>query len=243
MAITIDDEKNGQADDSKDVKEKDISKFTDEQKDDYIEKLKDENARRRIANKKAQDILDKQKNEQDDAKTLLESTQKKLKELESAEEKLKLKDKSENEKLAAKITALETMVTESKQNMDKLAKDLSVKERKIKKQDREVLVDRLVHKMGADFSSDYERDGFTRSLLTNQDDGSFALNDEEVILKIKGFVKDKKKAPDTPGAGPSGRSPEAPLAEEIKGLLAKKSLTDKDGKRLDELLEEVEKQQ
>lgn len=242
MVTTIDDDKGKTKDQTldDDPTKKDVSKFTNEQKDDYIEKLKDENARRRIANKKTQESLDQQKKDQGEAQKKLDEAQGKLKEFEDKEKEKEEKDKSENEKLAAKIFDLEKAVDESKQNMEKLTKDLSTKEKKIQKQDREVLVDRLARKMEFEFSSDYERDGFMNSLLASQDDGSFSFNDEEVILKVKEFVKGKKKTPDTPGAGPGTRSTETPLAEEIKGLLAKKTLTAEDNKRLDELLEEVE---
>lgn len=242
MVTTIDANKEKNKDqDLDDPTKKDTTKFTNEQKDDYIEKLKDENARRRITNKKTQESLDQQKKGQEDAQKELDEAKEKLKGFEDKEKEKSEKDKSENEKLATKIADLEKVVNESKQNMEKLTKDLSAKEKKIQKQDREVLVDRLVRKMEFEFSSDYERDGFMNSLSDSQEDGSFSFNDEEVILKVKDFVKGKKKTPDTPGAGPGHRSTETPLAEEIKSLLAKKTLTSEDNKRLDELLEEVEK--
>lgn len=240
MVTTIDDDKNKGKNLEDDLTKKDVTKFTSEQKDDYIEKLKDENARRRIVNKKTQESLDQQKKNQEDAQKQLDETQEKLNGFENKEKEKDLKDKTENEKLASKITSLEKIVNESKQNMEKLTKDLSTKDKKIQKQDREVLVDRLISKMKFNFSSDYERDGFMSSLNDIQDDGSFNLNDEEIILKVKDFVKDKKKTPETPGPGPGGRSSETPLAEEIKSLLAKKTLTTEDNKRLDELLEEVD---
>lgn len=240
MVTTIDDDKNKGKNLEDDLTKKDVTKFTSEQKDDYIEKLKDENARRRIANKKTQESLDQQKKNQEDAQKQLNETQEKLNGFENKEKEKDLKDKTENEKLASKIASLEKIVNESKQNMEKLTKNLSIKDKKIQKQDREVLVDRLISKMKFNFSSDYERDGFMSSLNDIQNDGSFNLNDEEVILKVKDFVKDKKKTPETPGPGPGGRSLETPLAEEIKSLLAKKTLTDEDNKRLDVLLQEVE---
>ena len=43
--------------DPDDLSKVNTSKFSDEQKDDYIEKLKDENARRRIATKKEKDRI------------------------------------------------------------------------------------------------------------------------------------------------------------------------------------------
>jgi hypothetical protein len=243
MSKTIEEEKREEEARKKAEEElvnKDTKGFTGEQMNDYIDKLKDENARRRIANKRVQENLDKQKEEHEDAQKELDESQKKLKEFEDKEKEKGDKDKTENEKLAVKVADLEKIVNKSKHSMEKLTKDLSAKDKKIQKQDREVLIDRLVRKMEFEFSSDYEREGFMSSLNDVHDDGSFSFNDEEVIFKVKEFVKGKKKAPNTPGAGPGERSTETPLAEEIKGLLAKKTLTSEDNKRLDALLEEVE---
>lgn len=224
-----------------DLTDKDVSKFTNEQKDDYIDKLKDENARRRIANKKVQEGLDKQKEEQEKAEKELKETKEKLETFEKAEKDKTEKDKTENEKLQARLSELEKSVEKSKQAMEEMTKNLSTKEKRIQVQDREVLAERLVRQMKFEFASDYEREGFMSSLTRTQKDGEFEFNDEEVILKVKDFVKNKKKTPDTPGPGNQNRMSETPITQEIKTLLEKKTLTNEDNKRLDELLEEVDK--
>lgn len=244
MPKTIEEEKKEEEERKKAEEEltnKDVSKFTDVQKDDYIDKLKDENARRRIANKKVQEGLDKQKEEQEKAEKELKETKEKLETFEKAEKDKTEKDKTENEKLQARLSELEKSVEKSKQTMEEMTKNLSVKEKRIQIQDREVLTERLVRQMKFEFASDYEREGFMNSLTKRQKDGEFELNDEEVILKVKDFVKNKKKAPDTPGPGNQNRMSDTPITQEIKTLLEKKTLTNEDNKRLDELLEEVDK--
>jgi len=241
MTQTIDDDKKGKANVEEDLTDKDVSKFTSEQKDDYIDKLKDENARRRIANKKIQEGVDKQKQEQEEAEKELKGTKEKLETFEKEKKEKTDKDKTENEKLQTRLSELEESVRKSKQDLEEVTKNLSVKEKRIQIQDREVLAERLVRKMKFEFASDYEREGFMNSLTKEQKDGEFELNDEEVILKVKDFVKNKKKPPETPGPGDRNRMSETPITEEIKTLLEKKTLTADDNKRLDELLDEVDK--
>lgn len=236
MTTTIDDDKSSGNEDEN-IMDKDTTKFTDEQKNDYIDKLKDENARRRIANKKAQENFDKQKKEQETSEKELNDTKEKLKAFEDKEKKKTDKDKTENEKLLAKLAETEKSSSKAKQDLKETNKKLVEKERRLLVQGREVLAERLVRQMKYEFASDYEREGFVNS-LTDIKDGEFIFNDEEVILKVKDFVK--KKPPETPGAGSKTRMSDTPVVEEIKGLLAKKTLTNEDNKRLDELLKEVE---
>ena len=246
MVDTIDDDKKkAETDDQKKAEEnlakKDTTNWTEEQKNDYIEKLKDENARRRIANKKTQEELDKREKALTDAQKTLDESMAKLKEFEEKEKQKDDKDKSENEKLQAKVNALKEKIAKNEADMQSLNTDLADKKSKLKMQSRETFAERLISKLNFEFSSDYEREGFLNTLVKTNADNEFLLNDDEVVLKVKDFVKDKKKVPNTPGPSNQTKMTDTPIAQEIQALLAKKTLTDEDNKRLDTLIEEIDK--
>jgi len=219
---------------------KDTSKFTAEQMASYIDDLKDENAKRRIKARKLEEQLDQQKLNQTKTDEEVKAMKDKLTEYEKREKEAADKEKTEIERLSSKLTETEKALQERDSLLSKKDQELAAKSREVAKRDRESLVDRLCHQLDFNFSSTYERDGFVASLVdVDPQTGLFTLNDEETIMKVKEFVKTKKDAPKTPGAGPSGKVAETPLSEEIKALLNKKVLDSEDKKRLDELLEEV----
>ncbi len=223
-----------------DLGKKDTTGFTAEQMADYIEKLKDENAKRRIASKKLQDEIDKQKTNQTKSDSELADMKLKLEGHEKAQKEADDKEKSEIERLTSQLGEAEKTIQEKDILIAEKDSKLSKSKQKLAKRDRESLVSKLSHQLSFDFSSDFERKGFLDSISnTDSQTGEFSLNDEEVIMKVKEFAKDRKDPPKTPGSGPVNKATETPLAEEIKALLAKDELTDEDKKRLDELLEEV----
>lgn len=232
----------GDKGDSKgDLGDKDTSKFNDDQKNDYIDKLKDENARRRIANKKKDEELDKMKTSQADMQKKLDTLLSEKTERENKDKDLSDKEKSEIERIKTRMSDMEKSISEKEGEISTLKSSLTVKEREVQKRTRENTIDRLVRAKGVAFSSDYERNGFIGDLLKTNANGDFEKNEEEVIYEVNQFIKSRGKSPDTPGGGPMGKMSDTPLATEIQGLLAKESLTAEESKRLDEILEEVNK--
>ncbi len=217
------------------------SKFTDEQKDDYIEKLKDENARRRIATKKEKDKVTKQETSLSETQKELDKLKSTLSDFEKQEKDRTDAEKSAMEKLSSKITEIEKSISEKDTEIQNLKKDSVKKDLELGKSSRERKIDRLVHSLSIEFTSEYERSGLVAELMV-MEDGEFTSNDEELLLKLQDFAKDrKKKTPETPGAGPLSKTTAAPLAEEINQLLAKPDFTLEDKKRLDEMIAELEK--
>jgi hypothetical protein len=231
----------GDGGDDGDLASKDTSKFTPEQMTDYIDKLKDENAKRRIKANKLQDQLDKQAENQTKTDAEVQAMKDQLAEYEKKEKEAADKEKTEIERLTSRIADMEKDDNAAKRELADAKKELAKTKQGLAQKDRESMVDRLCHQLKFQFSSEFERDGFLNSITKTNKEGGFELNDEEVILKVKDFAKTNSKGPEVPGGGPSGRQQETPLSEEIKALLAKKTLTAEDSVRLDELLEEVGK--
>jgi len=230
------------APDPDDLSKVNTSKFSDEQKDDYIEKLKDENARRRIATKKEKDRITKQETVQTEANAKLEDLKTKLADYEKKEKDRTDAEKSAMEKLSTQIADIEKSVGEKDTEIRKLKKESAGKDLKIEKSNRERMADRLVHSLGIEFTSEYERAGFLVELMEREGD-EFKLNDEEVILKVQKFSETRKKEPlKTPGPGPLSKGSEVPLVEEVKQLMSKPDLTLEDRKRLDEIHIEMRKE-
>lgn len=226
-------------DDKDDLTKQDHSKFDDAQKNDYIDKLKDENARRRIANRKLEEKQTAQAEELDAKLKELDALTEKMTNFEKKEKDDKMKEASDLEKLRDEVKTVTDELKQTKTQLGEYKTTVREKDLQVKDQGRELFVDRLASKLKVAFSSEFERSGLLADLLTKDKDGNFNLNNEEVILKVKEFAKTRKEPPITPEGGPTDRSAETPLSTEIEALLAKKSLTDEDQKRLDELLEIV----
>lgn len=226
----------------KEPSEEDTSQFTEAQKNDYIEKLKDENARRRIENKKVKEQLTQQEQQQQKAQKDLEELSNKVKEYETKESERTMAEKSEIEKLQTRMAEIEKEISERDKKIATLEGDVKVKDLKLEESGRERMIDRLASQLGISFSSDYERRGLMTELLERKE-GMFILNDEEVMFKLQSLAKERKKTPptETPGPGPQSRTTGVPLIDEIKALSTKENLTVEDKKRLDELLVEAEK--
>ena len=237
----VDEGKTGDIGDDSSLADKDTSKFTAEQMTSYIADLKDENAKRRIKARKLEEEIDRQKENQTKTDKEVQAMKDKLTEYEKREKEAADKEKTEIERLTSKLQESENALKEKDTLLSQKDKELAAKAQEVAKRDRESLVDRLCHQLDFNFSSEFERDGFVASLVNvDSQTGLFSLNDEEVIMKVKDFVKTKKDVSKTPGAGPTGKVQETPVSEEIKALLSKKQgLSPEDKIRLDELLEEV----
>lgn len=237
--------KGDQGGDGDDLASKDTSKFDDAQKNDYIEKLKDENARRRITNKKLSKQIEDMSNQFNGLKEQLDSLTEEKKTREQKDKEAELAEKSEIEQLKTRLTDLEKGIGEKESELTNLRTEMSKKDAEIAKRTRENMVDRLVRSQGVQFASDYEREGFIGDLLKTDAKGEFSLNDDEVIYQVTQFTKKRgaTATPETPGAGPQGKMTTTPLAQEVQQLLAKENLNADEQKRLDEILVEIEQQQ
>ncbi len=225
-----------------DLSKKDTSKFTDEQKNDYIGTLKDENARRRIATKKEKDKVTKLETVLAESNTKLDDLNNKLTDLTKKEKDRTDAEKSEIERLKGEVDDIKKGIEDKDTEIQKLKGESANKDLKIEKSNRERMADRLVHSLGIEFTSEYERAGFLGELMERESD-EFKLNDEEVILKVQTFSESRKKEPPkTPGPGPLSKGSEVPLVEEVKQLMSKPDLTLEDRKRLNEIHIEMQKE-
>ena len=241
----LDDEKKKAGDDDPKGGKKDDDPTKDKSPDmektlKYVDKLKDENAQRRIENKKLTDRLTKTETQLQEAAKALEAATEKIKEVDAKTEEQKAKERTdlENatktiEELQTKIKSLSTQVEES--NAEAVKANL-----RVNRQSRETMIERLVESQGAKFSSDFERDGLINTLTKMDGDGAFEKNNDEVIYEVMKFIETAPKAgakPTVPGAGPQGKQSSTPIGDEIQSLLANKSrLTQEQSDRLDELL-------
>jgi len=231
-------------DDKDSLADKDTSKFDDAQKNDYIEKLKDENARRRIANKKLQKNIDKMNADMEKMKADFESVSTTVKEKEEKEKEASLKEKSEIERLQTQMQDLQAKIDEATTENQRLKSENAKNTVEIQKKGRENMVDRLVRQLNFSFSSDYERNGFIVDLLKTDTDGIFEKDDEEVIYEIQKLAKTRGSSEDlnTPGSGPKSKMKATPLAQEIQTILAKENLTAEENTRLNEILAQIEQE-
>lgn len=236
--------KNKAPEKDEDLAGKDVSKFSTSEMLDYIDKLKDENAKRRIANRDLKDSREKSKKKLDELEGRLSEASKKLEIVESEKKASADAEKTEVERLKGQVEEfqkkLEGLESEKKAS-DKMVFE---KDLRIKKLSRETEINTLLQAANVKFSSDYERQGFMANLLSVDDDGDFTVNDEGVHYEVGQFVKkfkeNKPPTPETPPSGPPGRSGEPDINARIKALTAKaqtRSLTKDDQKELDELLE------
>lgn len=225
-----------------DLSTKDTSKFTEEQKNDYIEKLKDENARRRIDNKKAKEKLSQFESAQQKATQDLEELSKKVQAYESSEKEKSLAEKSEIEKIKIRMDELAKEIDTRDKKIGSLESELGNKELRLQEASRERMVDRLCSQLEINFTSEYERRGLMIELLERKG-SEFSLNDDEVIHKLQTLSKERKKNPpvNTPGPGPSSRTTGMTLVDRIKALTSKEHLNADDKKELNDLLIEADK--
>lgn len=251
----LDDEKNkggeGGDDKGKSVVDDDPNKGGDRKNVDiektleYVDKLKDENAKRRIDNKKLNERLDKTEQQLSQAAKALEEATSRIKEVDEKSEAQKAKERSDLENankrledLAKTVDELKGELTESKQATEKA-------NRKVAMVNRETMIERLVEQQGARFASDFERDGLIANLTKQDVDGSFVKNNDEVVYEVMKFIETAPKAGgdgddkdlNVPPAGPGGRKSQTPVGDEIQSLLAKKArLSPEENTRLRELL-------
>jgi hypothetical protein len=226
-------------DKGEDLAGKDTSKFSTKEMMDYIDSLKDENAKRRIKNKKLSSLVEENQGKLETLSKELQESQKRLSELDEAEKKKKLEEATEIERLQIQLkeaeetkSALEAQKAESEALLSKHKVEIAVKS-------RETMVERLLYSADFNFSSEYERSGFMSSLSKTDPEGNLELDDDEVIDKVKDFIKEgkKKTVAEHPGGGPVNRSGEATINDEIKALTSKTHLSPEDLKRLSELTE------
>lgn len=204
----------------------------------YIDKLKDENAKRRIANKKLDKKLAKQTQALDEATKALKAATERLTDVDNKTAEQIAQEKSDLEKAQKTIDDLSTKVADLEKESEERAIELAKTNRKVMVQDRSVMVERLVKEKEVGFASDFEREGLI-SKLTAMDGGEFVMDNDEVIYDVMKFIKDKKANVDksTPGPGPANRKTSTPIGDEIQALLKSKNLSPEQKKRLDELLD------
>jgi chromosome segregation ATPase len=204
----------------------------------YIDKLKDENARRRIANKKLDEKLTAATTQLESATTALNEAMTKLKDFEGKTESQKAKERSDLENAQKTIEDLQAKIENLQGEVTNRDQELKRTSRQVQVQSRENMVDRLVRMKEGSFVSDFERDGFIASLTEMNKEGEFKLNNDEVIYETMKFIEASKARVDhkVPGAGPSGRKTTTPLGDEIQALLSTPKLTSEQLKRLDELI-------
>lgn len=204
----------------------------------YIDKLKDENAKRRIATRKAEKRLTKLEEQLKEATEALTAATTQIKESESMTAEQKAKEQSDLENAQAKIEKLTGKISELEETNVRNQAELQKTNRKVLTQDRENMITRLVQEKEVAFASSFEREGLIKQ-LTEMDEDGFALDNDEVILEVMRFIKDKKATEDksTPGPGPGNRKTTTPIGDEIQALLKIKNMDADQRKRLDELLE------
>lgn len=222
---------------------KDVSKFTPAEMVDYIDRLKDENAKRRIANRSLKDAQDKMEKKLAELESQFSEATKKLQTVEEEKKAKTDAEKNEVERLQSQVEdfrkKLEGLETDKKTS-DKLVFE---KDLQIKKLSRETKINTLLQAANVKFSSDYERQGFMADLLKTDNDGDFVTNDEAVHYEVSQFVKKTKEnnpPPKTPPPGPPGREGEPDIHARITALTdkaAKRGLTADDQKELDELID------
>lgn len=222
---------------------KDVSKFTPAEMVDYIDRLKDENAKRRIANRSMKDAQDKMEKKLAELESQFSEATKKLQTVEEEKKAKTDAEKNEVERLQSQVEdfrkKLEGLETDKKTS-DKLVFE---KDLQIKKLSRETKINTLLQAANVKFSSDYERQGFMADLLKTDNDGDFVTNDEAVHYEVSQFVKKTKEnnpPPKTPPPGPPGREGEPDIHARITALTdkaAKRGLTADDQKELDELID------
>jgi hypothetical protein len=231
-------------DKGEDLAGKDVSKFSTSEMMDYIDKLKDENAKRRIANRSLKDAQTKMEKKLADIEKNFTSASKKLEEVEKEKKASTEAEKSEVERLKGQVEEFQSKLSEMEGRVKESDKVIFEKDLQIKKQGRETYVNGLLQAAGVKFSSDYEKQGFLADLLRTDADGDFSVNEEEVNYRVGQFVKQTKDKtpppPETPPAGPTNRSGDPAVGERIKALTQKYQhqgrLGEEDQKELDELL-------
>lgn len=252
----LDDEKGGGGDgkggDDKSVLDDDPNKDGDRTKLDidktlkYVDKLKDENAQRRIENRKLTDRLTKTEQQLQSAAKALEDATARMKEVDTKTEAEKAKERSDLENAAKKIDELTTSIADMKKDLDSSKQVAADANRQVQRVNRETMIERLVEQQGARFASDFERDGLIANLTKRSSDGDFEKNNDEVIYEVMKFIETAPKGDgggggegdlNVPGAGPGGRKTQTPVGDEIQSLLAKKArLSAEEKSRLGELL-------
>lgn len=207
-----------------------------EQATSFIDSLKDENAKRRIANKKLQDKIDKQGSDLVESSKKLDSAMEKIDAFDKKSEAEKNKDLSDLEIAKTDLEKSQKALDDSQKELSTTRSQLSKRESQLEAQRREIVVDKLVTSMDHSYSSEFERTGLMSTLSAQDEEGIFKLTTEEVIIKVKEFVAKSKTRVTTPGPGPKTRQTDTPLGKEVEALLSKKELTEDDQKRLDELI-------
>jgi DNA repair exonuclease SbcCD ATPase subunit len=240
-----DDKKKGKSDDGDDPNKDDDDFQLDPKNIDtdktlkYIDKLKDENAKRRIAAKKAEKQLEDKTKQLAEATKALQDAAAQLADHGKKTEEQKAKERSDLENAQKTIDELNAKIGELNKSVEESQTQLAKTNRRVAIQDRENMIIRLVEEKGAVFASAWEKSGFIKSLTEMGDDGDFELNNDEVIYKTVEFIKTapKKDEVKTPGPGPGNRKTNTPIGDEVQALLKiKGDLKPEQKARLDELL-------
>jgi hypothetical protein len=225
-------------------KDKDNKKEPDSDAFDsaYVEKLRRENAEKRIrateASKKAEKLEKTLKAKLDE----FESVRAKLEELKKEKESKELEKASDIEKLTKKLEELTSRVTEYEAEKEKKERMILELTEKTKLQDQKIKIEKLIALQAVSFSSKYEKEGFINQFLERDEDGDFRHDDESIIFELGEFKKSKAKAPANPPPGETNKKTEFPDGERLAALLAKDpaELTAKDMKEMEEIRYRIE---
>jgi len=223
-------------------KEKEEPKVFDK---DYVEKLRNEAAEKRIRVKQAEEKASKLEKELNIKLKTFDEIQEQLSELQKEKEERDLAGASDIEKLTRQLEKLANQVNDYKGQIEEKDKIVSQLSEKTKIQDRKIMIDRLAQAQGIQFASKYERDGFVRNLLEKDDDGEFIHNEESIVYEMSKFKKTRVKVPETPAPGNNNKMSEVPDIDRLNTLLSKdrEELTDKELKEMDEILNRIEERQ
>jgi chromosome segregation ATPase len=215
----------------------DPDEIKDEKTQKYLKKLKDENAQRRIANKKAEEKLTTLETQLEEATKALQAATTKIAEFDEKSEAQKAKERTDLENATKKIEELSKKIDDMTTERQKSEAELATTKRQVTKQARENMIERLVKEKDVSFRSDFEREGFL-SKLTKMEGDNFELNNDEVIYEVLKFVESAKAGEEkrVPGQGPGNRQSSTPIGDEIQSLLKTPVLSKEQRARLDELL-------
>jgi hypothetical protein len=217
----------------------------DDDKDSIIQKLRDENAKRRIAKREMSEKLDRvEKQNQENAKKLADALEK-VKDFEEKTEKQKAKERTELENAQKALQDTQAELEKLRLDNQDLHNKLNERDIDFRKSDRANSIEKLVEQAGHVFSSSYEKQGLVDSLSQVDENGDFVLGIEKVVVEVQEFITKSKKAnsPETPGPGPVNKTAPTELGKQIETLLKKKTLTKEDKEQLDTLIVKAQEQE
>lgn len=211
----------------------------------YVDKIKDENAKRRIENTKMKERLANLETQLDTAVKALEAATSRIKEVDSKTDEEEAKKRTDLENASKRIDELSNQLSDIQGKLSASEKATAAANSRVELVNRETMIERLVDSQGAKFSSDFERNGLIATLTKRSEDGGFEKNNDEVIYEVMKFIETANKKVEeeetgsinVPKPGQQSRKSATPIGDEIQALLANKGrLSKEQNARLDELL-------